>query len=304
VSGLLVASPSEKFDVKLDEIFDNTLGGHRRYWRDGLLEANSVSIVAELTRTNPAVVAIGPGLDDAVALDLVEAFDTHRPDVTVIIVAEPSLQLLERALRSGARDVVDPDAPSSELRDAFDQALDAAGRRRTALTSTSDTETPNRHVMCVLAPKGGTGKTTVSTNLASGLALEAPGEVVIVDLDFQFGDVASALRMTPEHTFADIAQSTSAVDVTTIKVFLTPSDTGLFALCAPESPVEADPITPQMVQHVISLLSSEFRYVVIDTGSGLDEGTLSVLKLCTDLVLVTSTDSTCSGSPTRPVTSS
>jgi pilus assembly protein CpaE len=290
VSGLLVASPSEKFDVKLDEIFDHTLGGHRRYWRDGLLEANSVSIVAELTRTNPAVVAIGPDLDDDVALDLVEAFDAHRPDVTVIIVAEPSLQLLERALRSGARDVVAPDAPSSELRDAFDQALDAAGRRRTALNSTSDVDTPTRHVMCVLAPKGGTGKTTVSTNLASGLALEAPGEVVIVDLDFQFGDVASALRMTPEHTFADIAQSTTTVDVTTIKVFLTPSDTGLFALCAPDSPVEADPITPQMVQHVISLLSSEFRYVVIDTGSGLDEGTLSVLKLCTDLVLVTSTD--------------
>jgi len=289
VSGLLVASPSEKFDVKLGEIFDGTLGGHRRYWRDGLLEANSVSIVAELTRTDPAVVAIGPDLDDEVALDLVAAFDTHRPDVTVIIVAEPSLQLLEKALRSGARDVVAPDAPSSELRDAFDQALDAAGRRRTAL-STTDLDTPSRHVMCVLAPKGGTGKTTVSTNLASGLALEAPGEVVIVDLDFQFGDVASALRMTPEHTFADIAQSTTAVDVTTIKVYLTKSDTGLFALCAPESPVEADPITPQMVQHVISLLSSEFRYVIIDTGSGLDEGTLSVLKLCTDLVLVTSTD--------------
>jgi pilus assembly protein CpaE len=144
--------------------------------------------------------------------------------------------------------------------------------------------------MCVLAPKGGTGKTTVSTNLASGLALEAPGEVVIVDLDFQFGDVASALRMTPEHTFADITKSDTAVDVTTIKVFLTPSDIGLFALCAPESPVEADPITPQQVQHVIALLSSEFRYVIIDTGSGLDEGTLSVLKLCTDLVLVTSTD--------------
>jgi pilus assembly protein CpaE len=289
VSGLLVASPSEKFDVKLDEVFEGTLGGHRRYWRDGLLDANPASIVAELTRTDPAVVAIGPDLDDDVTLDLVAAFDSQRPDVTVIIVAEPSLQLLEKALRSGARDVVAPDAPNSELREAFDQALDAAGRRRTALAA-PDLDAPSRHVMCVLAPKGGTGKTTVSTNLASGLALEAPGEVVIVDLDFQFGDVASALRMTPEHTFADIAQSKTAVDVTTIKVFLTPSDTGLYALCAPESPVEADPITPQMVQHVISLLSSEFRYVIIDTGSGLDEGTLSVLKLCTDLVLVTSTD--------------
>jgi pilus assembly protein CpaE len=289
VSGLLVASPSESFDDKLAEIFDGTLYGHRRYWRDGLLEGNSASLVAELTRTDPAVVAIGPGLDDDQALDLVEAFDTHRPDVTVIIVSDPSLQLLERALRSGARDVVAPDAPDVELREAFEQALDAADRRRSAL-ATTDMDLPSRHTICVLAPKGGTGKTTVSTNLASGLALAAPGEVVIVDLDFQFGDVASALRMTPEHTFADISRSATTVDVTTIKVFLTPSDTGLFALCAPESPVDADPITPQHVQHVISLLASEFRYVVIDTGSGLDEGTLSVLKHCTDLVLVTSTD--------------
>jgi pilus assembly protein CpaE len=183
VSGLLVASPCEKFDVKLDEVFEGTLGGHRRYWRDGLLDANPASIVAELTRTDPAVVAIGPELDDDVALDLVAAFDSQRPDVTVVIVAEPSLQLLEKALRSGARDVVSPDAPNAELREAFDQALDAAGRRRTAL-GTPDLDAPSRHVMCVLAPKGGTGKTTVSTNLASGLALEAPGEVVIVDLDF------------------------------------------------------------------------------------------------------------------------
>ena len=135
MSGLLVASPSEKFDVKLAEVFEGTLGGHRRYWREGLLEANSASIVAELTRTDPAVVAIGPDLDDDVALELVAAFDAHRPDVTVIIVAEPSLQLLERALRSGARDVVAPDAPNHELREAFDQVLDAAGRRRTAMSA-------------------------------------------------------------------------------------------------------------------------------------------------------------------------
>ena len=128
-------------------------------------------------------------------------------------------------------------------------------------------------MICVLAPKGGTGKTTVSTNLASGLALEAPGEVVIVDLDFQFGDVASALRMTPEHTFADITQSPHHGRRHDDQgVPHRRRTTGLYALCAPETPVDADAITPQHVQHVISLLASEFRYVVIDTGSGLDEG--------------------------------
>ncbi len=289
MTNLLIVSPSTDFDAKVERVFGAGRTGFSRYWRDGLLDGNPASLVAELTRTDPAVVAIGPGLTDSEALDLVAAFDEYRPDVVVIIVAEPSLQLLERALRSGARDVVAPDAPDEELREAFDQAIDAAGRRRSVLSST-EADAPSRHVICVLAPKGGTGKTTVSTNLASGLALEAPGEVVIVDLDFQFGDVASALRMTPEHTFADITRNPLSVDVTTVKIFLTAAETGLYALCAPESPADADSITPQQVQHVVSLLASEFRYVVIDTGSGLDEGTMSVLKLCTDIVLLTSTD--------------
>ena len=288
MSGLLIASPSETFDARLANAFNGELNGHRRYWRDGLLDANPASIVAELTRTDPAVVAIGPDLDPDDLLELARAFDAERPDVAVVLVAEPSLQLLERALRVGARDVVAPDAPPAELRQAFEQALNSAGRRRNVLAA-FDAGAPSRHVMAVLAPKGGTGKTTVSTNLAAGLAQIAPGEVVIVDLDFQFGDVASALRMTPEHTFADITRTPLTVDVTTVKIFLTASD-GLYALCAPETPVDADGITPQQVQHVVSLLASEFRYVIIDTGSGLDEGTLAVLKLCTDIVVLTSTD--------------
>ena len=77
-------------------------------------------------------------------------------------------------------------------------------------------------MICVISPKGGVGKTTVSTNLATGLAREAPGEVVIVDLDFQFGDVGSSLRMMPEHTFTDIVRTQMPLDILTLKVYLTP----------------------------------------------------------------------------------
>jgi pilus assembly protein CpaE len=289
MSDLLVASPSETFGDKIAGAYGDHLNGHRRYWRDGLLDSPDASIVAELTRTNPAVVAIGPDITAEAALGLARAFDAERPDVGGVLVAQPSIKLLENALRVGARDVVAPDATDDDLRRAFDSALHAADRRRGAL-SPVDVDAPSRHVICVVSPKGGAGKTTVSTNLASGLALGAPGEVVIVDLDFQFGDVASALRMTPTHTFADISRSPEAIDITTVKVFLTPSDTGLFALCAPESPVEADIIKPAHVQHVLSMLASEFRYVVIDTGSGIDEPTLAALELSTDIVVLTSTD--------------
>ncbi len=50
--------------------------------------------------------------------------------------------------------------------------------------------------------------------------------------------------MTPDaHVRRHLAQHRTTIDITTVKVFLTPSDAGLFALCAPESPVDADIIT-------------------------------------------------------------
>ena len=288
MSSLVVATPSERVKQRVAVAYRGQLNGHRFYWRDGLLDGPPSSIVDELTRTHPTVVAIGPDVSPSKALELARVFESERPDVVVVLVATPSIALMDSALKSGARGVIAPDAPDDQLRNAFEEALGAADRRRRAVAARD--EGTSRHTICVVAPKGGAGKTTVSTNLASGLALAAPGEVVIVDVDFQFGDVASSLRMTPEITFADIARAQRPVDVTTVKAFLTASDTGLFALCAPESPVDADIITVDHVRHVLSLLAAEFRYVIIDTASGIDEWTLAALKLSTDIVLLTSTD--------------
>src|SRR5688572_3842641 len=54
-------------------------------------------------------------------------------------------------------------------------------------------------VIVVVSPKGGSGKTAVSSNLAVALAQRHPGRVVAVDLDVQFGDLTLALSLTPEH---------------------------------------------------------------------------------------------------------
>jgi pilus assembly protein CpaE len=145
-------------------------------------------------------------------------------------------------------------------------------------------------VITVLSPKGGTGKTTMASNLAIGLGRSYPGRVVIVDLDVQFGDISTVLGLTPEHSMADVAKAPANLDATMLKVFLTPHDSGLYALCAPNTPAEADDITPANVARAIDLLRSEFAFVVIDTGAGLDEDCLVAIEHSTDLVFVGSTD--------------
>ncbi len=63
-----------------------------------------------------------------------------------------------------------------------DRACTALGLRRSGAAR-------DARLICVLGPKGGTGKTLTSCNLAVALAL-AGKKVLVIDLDLQFGDVA------------------------------------------------------------------------------------------------------------------
>lgn len=146
-------------------------------------------------------------------------------------------------------------------------------------------------LIVVVSPKGGSGKTAVSSNLATALAQEHPGRVVAVDLDLQFGDLSLALSVNPEHTLAQLAR-TAHLDATTIKLHLTAASNGLFVLAGATDPVDAEHIGHEHVSTLLPLLAQNFDYVVVDTPAGLDERTLAALECATDVLLVSSLDVT------------
>lgn len=146
-------------------------------------------------------------------------------------------------------------------------------------------------VIVVISPKGGSGKTAVSSNLAVALAQRHPGRVVVVDLDVQFGDLETALSLHPERTLAQLSRS-SHIDATTVKLHLTPSEHGLFLLAGALDPVEAESIVGAHVPTVLSVLADNFDHVIVDTAAGLDEMTLRALECATDLLMVSSLDVT------------
>ena len=292
MSRLVLATANTDFEHRVREAFAGELYEPLRYWRDDML-VDPTGAVRELGTRGVEVVALGPDVPEDEALALASAFDHDRPDISVVIVAPPSTDLLQSALRAGARDVIAPDMAPADLRAAIERAFDTASHRRRVF----DTDDPGggddrdrSHVIVALCPKGGAGKTTVSTNLALALAQVAPGEVVIVDLDLQFGDVSSALGLRPELTFSDAVRSTDVLDATTLKAHLTAHPQDLFVLCAPNNPTEADDIQLEHVDRMLQLLTQSFRYVVIDTASGLDEQALASLEYATDLLLISATD--------------
>lgn len=286
---ILLATPDAGYEQRLRQTLDTAVNGCLQRWdtADGAVKVEE--LWRELGDAVPDVVAIGPGLPLDEAFALAHQLEQERPEISVLLISEPSAELWQEALHAGVRDVLAPGALNADVRAAFDRALEVAARRRHNLLGPMEDTSRNGRIITVLSPKGGSGKTTVCTNLAIGLARVQPNDVAVIDLDLQFGDVASALRLTPDHTFVDAVRAPLA-DAMTLKTFLTPHASDLWSLCGPETPAEGDEVTADQAQSVVAKLAEEFAYVVVDTSAGLSEHTLAMIDISTDLVLVCTMD--------------
>lgn len=281
-------------DDRLHDIVHDRMPGERvRTFHDPEALADLTQLCHVLVDPDTEVVAVGQGIAAADALALVSELDRRYPAVGLILVQKPSAELWQSALLAGARDIVDPDADEFSIESSFVRATDRARDRRESLRCQLAREaTPppaSGRIVAVTSPKGGSGKTVVATNLAVFLARRLPGEVVLVDLDLQFGDVASALGLRPNYTMHTATQA-SGSEATLLKAFLTPHPSQLMVLCAPDLPTEADEINEGDAVRIVAELAKLFRWVIVDTGAGLDDVTLSVAEVATDLVFVSSTD--------------
>lgn len=220
-----------------------------------------------------------------------------RPDVDLVMIAATEKEVMLEAMRSGIRDVassIDDPSMLAGLRDR----LNAKSASSPALAATSTVvKAPvpidfTSRTMTVVSPKGGVGKTSIATNLAVALAQQSPMEVVLVDLDLQFGDVATVLDLKPSHTLED-AFSAGGRDNLLLKTYLTVHSSGFFVLCGAESPAANDSVTADQVSQLIRQLQEQFRYVIVDTAAGIDDATLGALDVTDDVVLVTTMDIAC-----------
>ena len=292
MSATLLVTPDTDFEDQVKRAFDGELDAER--WWDGRLARLPAETAArEIASHQPEVAVIGPGVPAPVAVALAEALDHLFPEVCVVLVLQASREVWEQALRAGVREIITPGADDVEVAQALTRAGAAAARRYAGAATSVQAQqarAPRGRVITVMSPKGGAGKTTVATNLATKLAALAPGRVAIVDLDLQFGDVASALGLGPQSTMADAARAEGKLDSTAIKVFLEPHPSGLYALAAPHFPAEADEVSASAAGHIVDIVAGEFSFVVVDTGAGLDEYTLAAIERSDDLVLVCVTD--------------
>ena len=191
------------------------------------------------------------------ALALIETAAREQPDRPVVVLYAGSPNgFMEQAFAAGADDLITLPQPPAQLAFALEKSI--ARRRGAAPRNGSST------MISVLGPKGGTGKTMTSCNLAVALAL-AGERPVVVDLDLQFGDVGLALGLRPERTIYDLAVSGGSLDADKVDAFLAETGSGARALLAPLRPDQASAIDITLLRAVFEILRSRYEYVIVDT---------------------------------------
>ncbi len=120
-------------------------------------------------------------------------------------------------------------------------------------------------VIAVFNPKGGVGKTTVATNLASALQMRKGQNVLLVDADTVTGHVTTSLGMNEVRTVVDsLRDEPDGGPVETLGDLAAAHSSGLRVVSLTSSPLNNEVLEPARVAALINAARRGFDYVVID----------------------------------------
>jgi pilus assembly protein CpaE len=202
----------------------------------------------------------------------------EHPDCAIFVVTDIfDPDTLLRAMRAGASEV---------LRRPLDRAaLTQAVERVAALSARRSGAASGRDVITVFSSKGGSGISSLATNLAVCLHQACRREVVLADFDDQSGDAAFMLGLNPQRSMSDVLLA-PRIDSAGLHAALIRHDSGLQVLSQPEQ-LDRDGATPEQSGTIVELLSSMFETVVIDAPHTLDDRTVEIFDRSSTLLLVT-----------------
>lgn len=154
-------------------------------------------------------------------------------------------------------------------------------------TSALREHAPLGRVLTVFSPKGGTGKTTISTNLATALHALTGKRICLVDLDLEFGDVAISLRLTPTKTLVDaVGNDADGTSPDLVEQLATHYEGGFDCVLAPIEPGDAEKIPAKLIEDLLMVLKQRYDYIVVDNPSQLSEKVLTAMDAADHFVLL------------------
>ena len=194
--------------------------------------------------------------DELTAVQDLMARPGRQPPV-VVVLREFNQDVVRRLLQMRVADfLVRPVSPIELVRTCA----------RVAQTSEGSDKQSEADIVTLLPAVGGAGVTTLAIQMALILMENArrPKSTCLVDLDFQHGACSDYLDIEPRLDLKEIEPRPDRLDKQLLEVMTSYHASGLAVIAAPNRPVEMRTFDPDVVTHLLDLVSSHFDHVVID----------------------------------------
>src|SRR5215475_1287900 len=179
--------------------------------------------------------------------------------------------MLIELLRAHVRDFLRRPLAATELRGVIDRLF----TRRSGGAAAG----AHGRVAAFLSNKGGVGKSTLAVNVACGLALRHPDEVLLIDTSLQIGTCAVMLDLKPSASIVDAIRERDRLDATLLRNLTLKHGSGLRLLAAPSDALEGSEVDDEAVARILHLARRAFTFVIVDTLPILDSVLMTILDL-------------------------
>jgi pilus assembly protein CpaE len=204
---------------------------------------------------------------------------------TILVGLGPALdasRLLE-AMRAGVVEYVPDPLEPANVSDALERVMRKSGwghlqGRR------------NGKLLAFFSPKGGSGSTTVVTNVGIELHRLTGKKTLLVDLDLELGEIASLLGVRPRFNFVDLVRNIHRMDADLLSSYIEGHKSGVQILSAPFEPEMGEQVGGEDIARALGLLRSHYDYVLVDTSKSLGAPARAALQMADQIFLVSNMD--------------
>src|SRR5574344_2241099 len=239
---------------------------------------NGYNAVLEL---RPSIVIVDISQKTGLAIDIVSKIAVNHKTCKIIVTSDDySADLVVKAMRAGARELLSKPIIESELNASLEKMRDSL--------SGAFSEENKCKVITAFSNKGGIGKTAIATNLALELANITKEKVALIDLNLQLGDITTFLDINPSFDISYVIQNLERIDETFLLSTLEKyKESSLYVLADPPYLEQAEEISAEQIATLFGVLKKTFSYIVIDTGANFDGKTITALDNSALILLIT-----------------
>lgn len=221
---------------------------------------------------------------DGSGIEWVDIVHRELPTAVIVFITEQQdFMLLRDVTRAGATDFFVFPEELNQFAERITSIMQTAAQQLAAQAQTAvarqSLKRGTGQVYAFFSGKGGSGRTLLATTYAQTLKLESTAQVLLVDLNLQYGGVETFLSIESNRSLADLKPVIDELNTDHIRnVTETESHSKLELLLSPRDAEVAESITDDDIRKLVRACRRSYDFIILDLPAEMDAITFTALE--------------------------